>query len=194
MFFAGCAMACIYFSGLGSDPITTLIDGITFSLKVREGLATTIVNIIFFLFMIVFNRSSLGGATIISILFLGVFMDGSLLFLKYLLPFEIPFLGILFLSTFGSSLLGFAIGFYLSFDFGSTPPDSVPLWIWKKLKIRYRYCAWIFYSIGLIFGVLLGGTVGIGTIISLVIVGPIADFTMQMMIKNRKRSVTSYIS
>jgi len=180
MLLAGCAMACIYYSGLGSDPITTLIDGITHSLNVGEGLATTIVNIIFFLFMVIFNRSSLGGATIISILTLGIFMDGSLLIINYLFPSEMPLIGIVFLSIIGSSLLGFAIGYYLSFDFGATPPDSVPLWIWKKFEIRYQYCVWIFYSICLLFGVMLGGRFGIGTVISLVIVGPIADLTMKM--------------
>lgn len=186
IFLAGFAMACIYFAELGSDPITTLIDGLTRTFRIREGYATTIINILLFLFMVFFNRKYIRAATIISILFLGLFIDISLWMLGIILPPNLIILEKVFLTTFGSILLGLSIGFYLTFNLGSTPSDSIPLWIQGKYKIRYQYCAWIFYSVCLIIGALLGGVFGAGTIIALVVVGPMADFTMQKVYSIRK--------
>lgn len=179
-------MACIYIAELGSDPITTLIDGLTRTFNIREGYATTIINILFFLFMVLFNRKYIRAATIISILFLGLFMDVSIWMLGTILPANLIILEKVVLTTFGSVLLGLSIGFYLTFDLGSTPSDSIPLWIQGKYKIRYQYCAWIFYSVCLIVGALLGGVFGAGTLIALVVVGSMADFTMQKIYYIRK--------
>jgi hypothetical protein len=186
IFLAGFAMACIYIAELGSDPITTLIDGLTRTFNIREGYATTIINILFFLFMVLFNRKYIRAATIISILFLGLFMDVSIWMLGTILPANLIILEKVVLTTFGSVLLGLSIGFYLTFDLGSTPSDSIPLWIQGKYKIRYQYCAWIFYSVCLIVGALLGGVFGAGTLIALVVVGSMADFTMQKIYYIRK--------
>jgi uncharacterized protein len=181
IFLSGFAMACIYYANLGSDPITTLIDGITSTFGFGEGLSTTIVNITLLLFMLFFNRKNIQVATLISVLFLGLFMDVSLLVLENSLSTNLPKFVYLSLTVLGSGILGISIGFYLSFDLGSTPSDSVPLWIRDKFHIRYQFTVWIFYSFCLIIGVLLGGTFGFGTIVALIAVGPIADYTMRKL-------------
>lgn len=67
-----------------------------------------------------------------------------------------------------------AIGFSIlsSTNVGMAPNDIIPFIIKDKIKLEYRWIRMGFDAIFLIIGYLLGGIVGLGTVISMLITGP----------------------
>ena len=167
----GIAMAMMHYSNVGADPITVLIGGIAHRFQISIGMASTILNTLFFLFVMFFNTKQIKGATILSVLTLGVFMEFGLFIITPLIPNELSYIPRVVLVGLASCVLGLAIGFYLSLDFGASPTDGVMLWFHKMLKINYNYCIWIFYTIAMAVGMALGGVVGLGTMVSLCCIG-----------------------
>ena len=178
MLLIGFAMAGMYLGDLGADPISILMEGVSRAAGLSKGMGTNLVNLAFFLFALLFNRRSIRWATLISVLAMGPSVDLGLWALGALLPAPLPFPARLLLGAASCALLGFAIGFYLSFDFGATPSDSVALWLRDTFHLRYRTCSWLLYCFALVVGWALGGTVGVVTLLGLVLPGLIADLVL----------------
>lgn len=171
----GFAMGFMHDMNVGADPITVLIGGIANALQVSEGTAASLLNAAFFAFVLLFNRRDIKCATVISIFTLGTFMDLALFVIRRLVPSNLPFAVRVLISGVSSAVMGLAIGFYLFLQIGASPTDGVMRWFHKQFHLPYRYCTWIFYGISMIVGYLLGGTVGIGTVLSLYLVGKCCD-------------------
>lgn len=186
-FGVGFAMACMYRSNAGADPVTVLICGIAKALSCSQGSASTLLNLSFFLFALAFNRSSVGYATLVSVLLMGKSMDFSVLLLRWALPVLLPYPAGLLLMTIGSVLMGASIGLYLSLGIGSSPADGMMLWVHKALKIRYRFCTWIFFFVCLCVGYLLGEPLYLGTLIAMLVVGLTCDFTLSYLQENQNK-------
>lgn len=180
-FIISLAMALMLHSNVGADPVTVLIDGISRIFRISEGSAAAALSGVFFLFALCFNREQIKGATIISVLTLGPFMDTALSLVQSLLPSDLPLIACLIEAVVGACALGLSIGAYLSLHFGASPTDSMMLWFHKILHLDYQYCTWIFYSISLVLGILMGGVVGIGTIFSLFLVGVCSNFILRKL-------------
>ena len=178
------AMGLMHYSNVGADPITVLIGGISHSLSVSVGAASTILSASFFVFVLLFNRKQIKPATFLCVITLGPFMDAALWLITRIVPQNLPFIVRLIESAVSSCVLGLAIGFYLSLDFGASPTDGMMLWFHKVLHLNYRYCTWVFYGISLIIGVILGGVFGIGTILSLLLVGTCSNYMLKKLGSN----------
>ncbi|WP_245684808.1 YczE/YyaS/YitT family protein [Orenia metallireducens] len=115
--------------------------------------------------------------TVINIVVIGLIIDIVMLLLPN--PASLIFRYIyLFL---GLMVFGFGVGVYISAQCGTGPRDSLMVALDKKLNVDI---SWIRTSIEvfiLIIGYLLGGPVGIGTILSAFIIGPIVGFSLRLM-------------
>ena len=178
MLMIGFAMAGMYLGDLGADPISILMEGAARAAGLSKGMGANLVNLAFFLFALLFNRRSIRWATLISVLAMGPSVDLGLWVLGALLPAQMSFPVRLLLGAASCALLGFAIGFYLSFDFGATPSDSVALWLRDTFHLRYRVCSWLLYCFAFAVGWALGGTVGVVTVLGLALPGLIADLVL----------------
>lgn len=177
----GLAMACMSVSGIGSDSVTVLIDGVAHTAGVSQGTATILVSAVFLVFAFFFNRESIRSATIVAVLVMGPAMDVSLLLFQWIPVDAAPLFVKLLITSFGTVLLGFSIGLYLSAGLGSSPSDSVNLFLQRITHLKYKYCVFIFYAITMLVGWLLGGVVGVGTLIALVLVGWTADKILELL-------------
>lgn len=63
-------------------------------------------------------------------------------------------------------------------DIGVAPNDIVPFIIKDKLNFQYRWVRIAFDATFLVVGFILGGKVGIGTIISMLVIGPFIQFCL----------------
>ena len=171
----GFAMGSMHYMNVGADPITVLIGGISQTIGSTEGVAATILNTCFFLFVFLFNRKDIKCATVISIFTLGPFMDFALFCIRLFVPVSLPYYIRVVISGVSSAVMGAAIGFYLFLQIGASPTDGVMKWFHKQFHLPYRYCTWVFYGIAMIVGFILGGKVGIGTLLSLYFVGKCCD-------------------
>lgn len=153
-------------SQLGNAPWTVLSQGLSLQTGMSLGMAIALISVVVLLLWIPFKlRFGLG--TILNILIIALFAD---LTIRFVSPpeqlstrFALMLLGLL--------IFGVGTAFYLSCKLGAGPRDGLMVGIcqhygWKVGKVRTA----IEISV-CVFGILLGGTFGVSTIIFALTVG-----------------------
>jgi uncharacterized protein len=110
----------------------------------------------------------------LNMLLIGVFID----FFLWLLPTIDSLLGAIFSFIIGVVLVGYGIGLYVSADVGSGPRDSIMIIIVNKTGWSVQWVRNGMEVLVLILGWLLGGPVGIGTVIIAFTLGPIVGVAL----------------
>ncbi|RGD16436.1 hypothetical protein DW651_19515 [Subdoligranulum sp. AM23-21AC] len=183
--------AALYFqAGLGSDPVSTLCDGLYRTLGIARGTASMIINGgIFFVFLWI-DRRFISLGSVFAAFGVGPFIT---LFEKVFDVF-LPDNGLslpvrLLLPILGSAAIAFGRALYLPCECGAAPLDMIVLSVGRKSGWPYR----ISFSVvsGSIFalGLLFHGAWGLGTIVAIFLTGWIADFYMQRWNVSLKRFV-----
>jgi len=186
-------------AALGVDPFQSLMAGLDELVPdtvLKFGTLYVIVNVVMFLFMLIFDRHYIGIATFINLFLLGYITQFTLEFLtKCFLPLfsvsEIPALPIWFRSIcliVGIVIICFGSAFYMTADLGVSTYDAVALIMankWKMGKFQYIRIATdiVCVIIGCALFLLSGGKwsqvptiAGIGTIITAFFMGPLIEF------------------
>lgn len=123
--------------------------------------------------------------TLLNMLLLGSFID----LFNYLLPMPNGLLMKAFVFVLGIVLLGCGIGLYVSADLGAGPRDGVMLIIVEKTGLSIRFVRNGIEIIVFLLGWMLGGPVGIGTIVIAFLLGPIIGVTIPF-----SRSILKYLA
>ena len=157
---------------LGVAPWTVLDLGITNHIPLSLGRASQVTS------LVVLGVSFLLGVhpnwgTIANIFLVGTFLD-SILALNLAPSFE-GFLPRLISLLGGLLVMGLGIATYVSAGFGAGPRDSLMLGVTQKTGFRVGPVRSVIESSVVVIGYLLGGPVGIGTILSAIITGPIVE-------------------
>lgn len=148
---------------LGMDPWDTFALGINSKIGIDFGKVTQIVGFVIILFSIVIKIYP-GIATILNMFFIGFFADIFSKFNITLVP-QHYFLKIIVLF-YGNAILCYGLYSYLQFELGAGPRDGLMVGLVKTTGLDVKYIKTGMELVVLIIGYLLGGTVGIGTIIS----------------------------
>jgi uncharacterized protein len=110
----------------------------------------------------------------LNMLLLGSFMD----FFLWVLPSFDSVTGAIFSFVIGVFLLGFGVGLYVSADLGSGPRDSIMLMIVDKTGWSLQWVRNGMEVLVLLLGWVLGGPVGVGSIIIAFFLGPIVGYSL----------------
>lgn len=177
----GVALGLMIRGGIGVAPWDVLALGISGSTGIRYGLVTNIVAVGVLLLWIPL-RQRLGIGTLLNALMLGPVADATLAVIP---PVPSLWVGSALFVT-GLVLLAFATGLYISADFGPGPRDGLmtglvratgwPVWVVRTL---------IEGSV-LLIGFLLGGPVGVGTVIFAFGVGPLIGWFLPWISRMRQ--------
>lgn len=184
LIFCGLGEAMIVKSQLGAAPWTVL--GLGVNNFTPFGFGATIFMISFFVLLLWLPlKLKLGLGTILNAIIiassLGVFMPT-------LPDTENLFFQILYL-IFGIIILGIATCFYLSCQMGGGPRDGLLVGIWQKVDKPIGIVRTVIEITVCGVGFLLGGTVGIGTILFAVGVGQVMQLTFKQMHKIKKNDL-----
>lgn len=177
------AIALLRKSNLGTDTFSCLNLGILNHVNYSFGTIQMTVNIILFIPIILFGRKYIGLGTILNMVLVGYISDFCLANIfsnsNYSLIVRI------LLLILGLLICSFGVAMYCVADFGIAPYDALGFIIEPiiKYKLNYGKLRIIQDSIFLISGLLLGSTLGIGTIIFALFTGPTVDFFKTKMIK-----------
>lgn len=158
-------------ANLGSDPLTVLQEGIHLALGISVGQASLLYNAIVLAVAFFFAKKGLGIGTFVYILLVGGFIDG------YGMLFDLfKFSGLSLPSRIASFALGqlaLSIGFALVIHvkFGTNGLDALLLVIEEKLTIPYRTLKTVADILYTLAGALMGGVVGLGTVVSMLTTG-----------------------
>ena len=163
-------------SNVGSDGFTVFIQGLSKVLNVTPGISNIIILFVLLCIILVFGKSYIKIGTFICVLGTGPILD---LFILLLDNFNISEMNLIVRCLFVvlSSII-IAIGFSIlsSTSLGVAPNDIIPFMIKDKSNYQYKWIRMTLDFSYLVVGFILGGVIGIGTIILAVTLGPFIQF------------------
>lgn len=177
VFIGGFSVGLFDFANFGVDPFQVFAHGV-YECQSAMGFGTiyVIINAVMLLFALIFDRRKIGLATIINLFFLGYVTQWSYGMFVSLIPEPSLMVRILFLIA-GIVLICFGTSFYFVGDLGVSTYDAISLIASEKQsKIKFQYCRILSDLVCVVVGYLLGGTVGVGTIITAFFMGPLVVF------------------
>lgn len=182
LLFVLCIMGFLY-AGFGSDSITVFEDGLRSFFHISIGNAALIYNSAAFILGILFARKHMGWGSVVNGFLIGILLN-------VLEPVFLPFFTLSDSLPFRIFLLVFAVlacssgcGLLIVGDAGMNSLDAIVTAVSDKVKIQFRYGR-ILVDAGLMLtGYLLGGTVGIGSIVAVLCLGPMISFAVTVFRK-----------
>lgn len=165
---AAVGIACTVNANLGLSPWEVLSQGISIKTNIMLGTLTQIIGIFVLMLVIVF-KEKIGLGTLCDIAIVGKCIN---IYLQYnLIPQPNSFTGKFILLVSGLLVWSFGVYLYMSAGLGAGPRDSLMVALTKKFNVKISFAKNSIELIVLIVGYLLGGTVGLGTVISVFLVG-----------------------
>ena len=182
LFIFGLGESVLVVSEYGVTPWTVLAEGVAKKIDIGIGLSTFIISCIVLIFWLPLKLKP-GFGTLMNILIIAMTMGGTIPFLYFLNDF---FNG-LFLSFLGTMLVGFGSGIYLIANLGPGTRDGLMTGISKKYNKPISLIRFTIEFCVVFFGWVLGGTLGIGTIIFAIFIGPFVSLSLKIVFfLNRK--------
>lgn len=182
LFIFGLGESVLVVSEYGVTPWTVLAEGVAKKIDIGIGLSTFIISCIVLIFWLPLKLKP-GFGTLMNILIIAMTMGGAIPFLYFLNDF---FDG-LFLSFLGTMLVGFGSGIYLIANLGPGTRDGLMTGISKKYNKPISLIRFTIEFCVVFFGWVLGGTLGIGTIIFAIFIGPFVSLSLKVVFfLNRK--------
>ena len=195
-------------TNIGSDPFTVFTQGLATILnrtslkelsivqliagktEVTPGVANMIILIVLFTIIILVDRKKIKIGTLICVVGVGPIIDFGVRIVSYFPVESYNYLIRALLVLLGCLIIAVGFSIMSESDLGVAPNDIVPFIIQDKTKIEYRWIRISLDAIFLIGGFLLGGKVGIGTIIAMLAQGPF----IQLCLPYGEKIVSSILS
>ena len=176
LFLFGLGESILVVSQNGVTPWTVLAEGVAKKVNIGIGLSTFIISCIVLVFWIPLKLKP-GLGTIMNIIIIALTMGGTIPFLYFLNEFLNP----TFLSFFGTLLVGFGSGIYLIANLGPGARDGLMTGVSKKYKRPISLVRFSIEFVVVFVGWLLGGTLGLGTIVFAVFIGPFVALSLKIV-------------
>lgn len=192
--FIGFAISFNKIASLGNDPLSVFFDGIrniVFYLTGYDnlGVSTNIVNYTLLIVIFIIARQYINIGTFIYTIPLGSFVTlGFKLYDCLGLPKNILVIQII-TSVIGCAMLFLGLAIFISINIGFDPWTALIMFICKKTKKQFKLVKVIIDLFSLLVGFILGGKVGIVTVLAALLGGPsiqkISDIINNILIKTK---------
>ena len=149
-------------ANIGYGPWDVLSDGISKTTGITIGTASILVGVAIMVFVFLF-KEKIGLGSLLNMVLVGVFMD--LILGLGVIPAQLHFIPGIAMLVAGMSTLAFASWLYISSGFGAGPRDSLMVIAVRKTGLPVGVCRSSIEFLAVVTGWLLGGMVGMGTII-----------------------------
>lgn len=177
-FLAALGIVFMINANLGLSPWDVLHQGITNVIPMTMGQANIVVGVLVVISSM-FLGVKIGIGTILNTIFVGVFID-LITFIKVVPLVHNLFIGILMLII-GMIFLGLGTCIYLSCELGCGPRDGLMTALTRITKKPVKLVRTTIEICALVCGWLLGGYVGIGTIITAIVLGYIIQLWCKIL-------------
>ena len=164
----GLAVAMIVRAGLGLDPWNVLNQGVAERLPLSYGVVMILIGAAVLLLWLPLRQKP-GIGTVANVFLIGVFADLGLAWIPADLPLAVR---IVMLVT-GVVLTGVATGAYVGAGLGPGPRDGLMTGIVKRTGWPVKYVRTAIEIAVVAVGWLLGGAVGLGTVLFALTIGPL---------------------
>ncbi|OOM80290.1 hypothetical protein CLPUN_14000 [Clostridium puniceum] len=184
-------------TNIGSDPFTVFTQGLALALnktglknfslvklisganEVTPGVANMIILVILFIVIITIEKSRIKIGTLICVVGVGPIIDLGVRLVSYFPVESYNYVVKALLIAFGCLIIAIGFSVLSAANIGVAPNDIVPFIIQDKTKVEYRWVRIALDGAFLIIGfIILGGKVGIGTVIAMLSTGPFIQFCL----------------
>lgn len=169
-------------SNLGSDPFNVLVQGIHNTITklpfmgfLTHGNTHMAICFLIIIVLLFVDRSYIKIGTIVCMVCGGPIIDVFTWLLGGIINENLPFILRLVILAAGCVILAFGMTIVMKSDAGVGPNDLVAISISDKLRKKFGLIRIIVDFSFVVVGFLLGGVIGIGTIICAFLVGPVAE-------------------
>ena len=162
---------------IGSDPFTVFTQGLANTLNnlgmnVTTGTANRIILVVLFSIILLLNKNHIKIGTIICVIGVGPIIDLGIRVVSVLPVESYSYLLKMFLIALGCFIIAIGFSILSATKVGVAPNDIIPFIIKERINCEYRWIRICMDAFLLIGGFVLGGTVGVGTIIAMATTGP----------------------
>lgn len=162
---------------IGSDPFTVFTQGLANTLNnlgvnATTGTANRIILIVLFSIILLLNKSHIKIGTMICVVGVGPIIDLGVSMVSILPVESYNYLLKMFLIALGCFIIAIGFSMLSATKVGVAPNDIIPFIIKERTNWEYRWIRILMDAVLLISGSILGGTVGVGTIIAMATTGP----------------------
>jgi uncharacterized membrane protein YczE len=166
LFIFGLGDSLLIQSQIGNAPWSVLAQGLSQRLEITLGWSTFLISsLVLLLWIPLRERPGLG--TMSNIVVIAVAIQIGITFF----PQTDDFIIAIFYCLIGISLVGFGSAFYITCGLGSGPRDGLMTAIHTRSGIRIGRVRLAIEALVLVLGAILGGTVGLGTLLFAVLIG-----------------------
>ena len=169
-------------AGLGIAPWDVLHQGISKILPISMGQASIVLGLLI-LAADVLARERIGVGTVLNLVFVGLFMDAINLVNSHvpLIPEAETLLGGFILLLLSFPFMSFGMYLYMAPRLGAGPRDSMMVALKRRLPVSVGLCRLGMEAVALLIGWMLGGTVGIGTVLLVLCNGPAMQLCFKIL-------------
>ena len=162
---------------IGSDPFTVFTQGLANTLNnlgmnVTTGTANRIILVVLFSIILLLNKNHIKIGTIICVIGVGPIIDLGVRVVSVLPVESYSYLLKMFLIALGCFIIAIGFSILSATKVWVAPNDIIPFIIKERINCEYRWIRICMDAFLLIGGFMLGGTVGVGTIIAMATTGP----------------------
>lgn len=170
----GASSALLVVAGLGLEPWGVLHQGLAERTGISIGVVSIIIGaIVLLLWIPLRQRPGLG--TVSNVFAVGIAMDGTLA----LVPDVHGLVAQAGVMVAGIVLNGVATGLYIAARFGPGPRDGLMTGLHRRTGRSIRLVRTAIEVAVVVTGFLLGGSLGVGTVLYALVIGPLAQFFLR---------------
>lgn len=177
-------------ANIGVSPWHVFHQGLSNVIGITFGQAIILVGLAI-IFLNVFLGEKVGVGTILNMLLIGLFVDA--IFATELIGKSNSILVGTIMLTMGMIIISFATWFYIGAGMGSGPRDGLMVALTRKTNCTVGLVRSSLELVVLGIGFLLGGHVGVGTVIFALCIGPIMQITFKLLKFNIREVKHTYI-
>lgn len=169
---SGVGVGIFLYSQLGVDPASVLQTGFSNVFHISYGTASALSNVVILGIVFFIDRSYINLSSLLAIFGIGYTADFVNFILRNLLPGDLNLIIRLLMILVGCLVMAAGIATYIRADLGVGAIDLVSEIISNKLHFSYRIVRVAGDISFVIVGFLLGGKVGVGTLVAAFMTGP----------------------
>lgn len=180
---AHAGVALFLLVGLGTDPFNVLVQGVSqflsnqnWGFTLSHGSVHRIICLLIILVLLVVDRSYVKVGTIVCMLCGGPFIDLFNVLFSPWVSESLPLVLRLLITAAACCILAFGMTIVIKSDAGTGPNDLVSIVISDKIHKRFGIVRLVTDAAFVFIGFFLNASIGLGTLVCVVLVGPVADF------------------
>lgn len=172
----GFAVAVFSFSGMGVDPFTAMNMSVSSILGVGFGFYQMCINGVILIAVAFTAKKLISVGTVVNMAGVGFVCEYFTDVLRAILPAADNFIYKSALMVIGVFLLSLSASLYFKCNMGVSPYDALGMVMEEKLKLKYKWCRVCTDLVCTGIALVLGGPIGIGTVITALFMGPVVSF------------------